>query len=97
MVAINATPRATRIEGPTPLDAKLLDLLLKTHRRDAGEAGYRRALADLQTAAVLLAEKALCDATSPDARIAVYRLIELIESEVKRLREDETFSEGAGI
>ena len=82
---------------PQPLDARLLELLLATHRRDATDAGYRRALGDVQTAAVLLAETALADSPSPDARRAVYKLIELLESETRRLRNDESFSEGEGI
>ncbi len=102
MIAIG-TPVADRTTETSTADS-LLDrgafgVVLKTHRREGYDAGYRRAIADVLAASVFVAEKALRDthATSDDARRAMYAFIELLEKETLRFKSDESFIEGGGI
>jgi len=84
--------------SPWQLDEGVFAVVLQAHRREGYEAGYRRALVDILSASVFIAEKALRDSEAHgEARRVLYRFVELLEAETLRFKREESFTEGAGI
>ena len=83
----------------TPADPKTLAIVLAAHRRQAYDAGYGRAIADVLAASVFVAEHALRAAATPaDARAVLYHFVADLERETRRLASGEgVVSDGAGI
>lgn len=93
-------PADTGLSGSRPtLTADAFAVVLRAHRREGYDAGYRRAIADVLAASVFVAEKALQTAADPaDGRQVIYRFIELLERETLRnARSDGDVTDGEGI
>ena len=88
----------TDVSNRRALTADAFAIVLKAHRREGYDAGYRRAIADVLAASVFVAEKALLTAADrDDARQVIYRFIELLESETLRNARRDEYVDGAGI
>jgi hypothetical protein len=76
----------------------IISLVLSSTRREGFDAGYRRALTEVLSSSVFIAEQALQEtADVGDVRRTLYRFIELLEKETLRAQHDESFIEGEGI
>lgn len=75
------------------------DLALAAHRRQAHQAGYTRAIADVMAAAVFIAEQTLRSAPdAADSRAILYHFIAKLETQTQTLASGEgVVSDGAGI
>ena len=89
----------SKIQRNEMVSKESFDLVVGANRRQAYEAGYGKALADMMAGAVFIAEETL--RSTPDgevSRAVLYRFIASLETRTRQLASgDNEVSDGAGI